>query len=384
MKTILKIVAALVLLVVVALVALPFILEKNVDTIVRNAIDGKVNAQIDYDKIDLSLIKSFPKAQVDIKGLKVINNAPFKNDTLVYVNDVLVSLSITQFFKKTNEQISVDKVRISDAVVKLITNKEGKANFDIAIEDEAASVNETEKEASGAGFGLNIDYEINRAKIIYADSTSQTYVKVDNLIHSGKGNVSADVSDLETNTDLNLTFDMAGVGYATQMPINLRAIIEADLANQKYTFKENEGHLNQIPLVFSGFVQLLEDGTAMDVSFNSEKASFKDLLASIPQAYKTDIKGVSASGKFDLHGTVKGKQTETTIPNLDISLDTRNASFKYPDFPKTVNDITIVGKVINETGNLDDTHIDLDAFNMRIDQDTFSASGMFSLSLIHI
>lgn len=377
MKVFFKIFAVLLVLIIIALVSLPFILEKNVDTLVRKAIDGKVNAQIDYDDIDLSLIKSFPKAQVDLKGLKIITNAPFANDTLVYAEDLLVNVSLMQFFKKSVDQIAVDKVKISDAVIKLMTNKAGKANFDIAIKDENA-VEEEQTTDESAGFGLNIDYEINKAKIVYADSTSKTYVVVDNLMHTGKGDVSANVTDLDTNTDLNLTFEMAGMHYTNKMPISLRAIIEADLANQKYSFKENEAHLNQIPLVFNGWVQVLDTATDMDISFSSEKASFKNLLASIPQAYKADLKGVSASGKFDLHGTIKGKQTETTIPKLDISLDTRNASFKYPDLPKGVNDITIVGKVINNTGVMDDTHIDLDAFNMRIDQDTFAASGMFS------
>ena len=375
MKFLLKIFVALIVLVVIALVALPFLLEKYVDTIVRNAIDGKVNAKVDYEDIDLSLIKSFPKAQVDIKGLIIITNPPFANDTLVYADDLLVNLSLSQFFNKTNEQITVDKVEISDAVVKLITNKEGNQNYDIAIEENTAAEDE---DTSSAGFALDIDYEINRARIVYNDSTSQTYVTVDNLIHSGKGEVSDNISDLATSTDLNLTFDMAGVHYTKEMPLNLRATIEADLANQKYTFKDNEGRLNQIPLVFNGWVQVLEEAIDMDVSFSSEKASFKDLLASIPQAYKTDLKGISATGKFDLHGTIKGQQTDNTIPKLDISLDTRNASFKYPELPKTVNDITIVGRVINTTGNLDDTHIDVDAFNMKIDQDTFSASGMLS------
>ena len=373
MKVILKIVAGLVLLFIIALVALPFLLEKNIDKIVHTAIEGKVNANIDYANIDLSLIKSFPKAQLDITDLKITNNAPFANDTLFYANKLMTSFSFSQLFKGDNESIAVDKIRVSNSVTKILVNKEGKANYDITIDD--GTPEEPATEESDSDFSLHLDYEINNARVVYNDSVSHTYVALDNLMHSGKGDVSANISDLETSTDLEMSFAMAGVEYTHNMPINLRATIGVDQKNQKYTFKENTGMLNQIPLEFSGWVQLLEEATDMDINFSSKKGSFKDLLASVPKAYKTDLKGVSASGKFDLHGSIKGQSTETTIPKIDMVLDTRNASFKYPDLPKGISDLTLITNVVNTTGLIDDTYVNIDTFKMRIDQDEFGASG---------
>ena len=378
MKIVFKILAGLVVLVLIALVALPFFLEKNIDKIVNSAIEGKVNANIEYGDIDLSLIKSFPKAQLDIERLKITNNAPFESDTLVYANKIMTSFSFSQLFKDTDEPIEIDKIRLSEAVIKILVNKEGKANYDITIEDKNAVEAVEEDTDNSDPITINLDYEIDNTRIVYKDSVSQTYVTIDNLLHTGKGDVSANLSDLDTSTDLEFSFAMAGVEYTNKMPINLRAIIGVDQENQRYTFKENTGKLNQIPLVFSGWVQLLEDATDMDIKFNSEKASFKDLLASIPKAYKTDLKGVDANGKFDLHGTIKGQSTDTTIPKLDVVLDTRNASFKYPDLPKGISDITLITNVVNTTGLVDDTFVNIDAFKMRIDQDEFSASGKLS------
>ena len=378
MKIVFKIVGGLVLLILIALVALPFLLEKNIDKIVHNAIEGKVNANIDYADIDLSLIRSFPKAQLDIQDLKITTNPPFANDTLFYANKLMVNFSFSQLFKDSDEPIAVDKIRVSNAVVKALVNKDGKANYDISIPDDTAVATEEVADEDSSAFSVNLDYEINNTRVIYRDSVSNTFVTIDNLMHSGKGDVSAAVSDLDTTTDLELSFAMAGVEYTHNMPINLRAVFSIDQENQKYTFKENTGKLNQIPLVFSGWVQLQEKATDMDISFNSEKASFKDLLASIPNAYKTDLKGVSANGKFDLHGSIKGQSTDTTIPKLDVVLDTRNASFKYPDLPKSITNITLIANVVNSSGLADDTFVNIDAFKMKIDQDEFSASGKLS------
>lgn len=66
--------------------------------------------------------------------------------------------------------------------------------------------------------------------------------------------------------------------------------------------------------------------------------------------------------------------TETTVPKFNIAIASNNASFKYPDLPKSVDNIVIDTKIINESGNLNDTYVNLDKLSFRIDQDVFDAS----------
>jgi hypothetical protein len=55
--------------------------------------------------------------------------------------------------------------------------------------------------------------------------------------------------------------------------------------------------------------------------------------------------------------------------NIDIA--SNNASVQYPDLPKSIQNIIIDSKIINETGILNDTYINLDKLSFRIDQDVF-------------
>jgi hypothetical protein len=41
------------------------------------------------------------------------------------------------------------------------------------------------------------------------------------------------------------------------VPLTLDAVLGIDLANGKYTFKENKALVNQLPLEFDGFIQLM-------------------------------------------------------------------------------------------------------------------------------
>ncbi|WP_010523349.1 AsmA-like C-terminal region-containing protein [Aquimarina agarivorans] len=376
MKIFFKIVGALVILIIATLVAIPFLLEKNIDKLVRNFTQNQVNATIDYSDIDLSLIKSFPSAQLQLENFKIINSAPFENDTLVYAKKIVGKLSIIQLIKGLDKGVSIDKIAIDEARVNVLINKDGKANYDITIDKETTDNEKTSETASN--FKLNLNYEINDSHITYKDETSKTYVDILHLTHTGKGDVSEIITDLDTKTDMKMSFAMGGMTYTKEMPIHLNALIAVDQNQNKYAFKENEALINQIPLEFNGHVQLLEKATDIDISFTSKKASFKDLLASIPSAYKKDIKGVKANGKFDLHGTIKGQSTDNLIPKLDITLRTENANFKYPDLPKGIDAITLIADIKNDTGLSKDTHIDIHSFKMKIDEDKFSANGKLS------
>jgi hypothetical protein len=97
-------------------------------------------------------------------------------------------------------------------------------------------------------------------------------------------------------------------------------------------------------------------------------------LAVIPEAYSKNIENVETTGDFKVKGIIKGKVTETTIPTLDISIVSNNASFKYPDLPKRVENIVINTEIKNETGFSKDTYVDIKTLNFKIDNDVFNSS----------
>jgi hypothetical protein len=43
--------------------------------------------------------------------------------------------------------------------------------------------------------------------------------------------------------------------------LTLDAVLGIDLENSKYTFKENKALINQLPLEFDGFIQLVDAGS---------------------------------------------------------------------------------------------------------------------------
>ena len=79
-KKILKIVGVLLLLIVLALFAIPFFFQDAIKAKIADAINEKVDAKVSFADADLSLFKSFPQANVSVEKLLIINKAPFEDE----------------------------------------------------------------------------------------------------------------------------------------------------------------------------------------------------------------------------------------------------------------------------------------------------------------
>jgi hypothetical protein len=198
---------------------------------------------------------------------------------------------------------------------------------------------------------------------------------VKEINHSGAGNFTNDILDLDTETNALLSIDYNDVNYLSDVNISLDAIIGIDLKNTKYTFKENKGYINQLPLEFDGFIQLLEENQLYDLQFKTPTSDFKNLIALLPQQVSGNLNDIKTEGNFDLNGVVKGILSEETIPTFNILFSSKNAMFKYSDLPKAVNQINIDAKIINKTGLANDTYVNVNNLTFKIDDDAFSANG---------
>lgn len=371
MKKIFKIIGISLLIVLVILISIPFFLESKIDAIVQNYADENLNAELSFDDISLSLISSFPKAEVSIKNLKINTLAPFEDETLASAKAISFEMPIGELLKGSEEPLTVNEIIADELLLTLKTNKAGNVNYDIVkSEDEDPKTTASSSDA----FSFDIEhYELNNSAFTYIDEIANTNLYATEINHTGNGIFSGELSELDTNTEARISLSVDSTEYLSNNTIKLDALIDLDLEDQKYTFKENKGFVNALPLEFEGFVQLVEKGQEMDISFKNPEASFKDFLAVIPKSYTKDITNVETTGNFTVNGKIKGLVSDETIPNLDININSNNASFKYPELPKRVENIIIDASIKNNTGTIDDTFVDINTLNFKIDQDVFKS-----------
>jgi len=370
MKKFFKITGITLAILIVLLIALPFVFQSQIKGMVKNFINQNLNANVEFSDVSLSLFRSFPQAHVEMSDLVITNFEPFKDETFATAKNLNFTMSVKELFKTSDDPIIVNSVNINEALLTLKTDAFGNVNYDIVKESET-----TQDSTSSFSFDIQ-DYSIKRSAVTYIDIPGDLQFYVTELNHTGKGTFSGTISELDTKSEANVSLTMDSINYLNNNHVTLDALIDLDLNAQKYTFKENSALINQLPVTFDGFVQILEEGQLIDLSFKNTGSSFKDFLAVMPAVYAKNLDNVETTGNFNVNGIIKGKVTETTIPTLDISISSDNASFKYPDLPKRVENIVIDTKIKNETGNADDTYVEINTLNFKIDSDVFKASAL--------
>jgi hypothetical protein len=369
LKKILKIVGILLVVLIASLFAIPYFFKDQIKAKITAAINEKVDAKVSFADADLSLFRNFPKATVTLDKLLIINKAPFEGDTLVSLGELNLNMSINELFKDKGEAMQIEGITSKNGFINIIFNKDGIGNFDIALKD-----NKPKEEGKSDPMLLKIQkYQIENFKFQYFDEGSQVRMVIDSLNHEGTGDFNASKLDLDTKTTAKVSLDMGKINYMKNVALSLDAILGIDLDKSKYTFKENKALINLLPLEFDGFIQMAKGSQIYDLKFKTPTSSFKNFLGLIPAVYASSLEGVKTTGDFTVQGFAKGALTDTTIPKFNIAIASNNGSFQYPNLPKSVQSIVIDTKIVNETGVMNDTYVNLDKLSFKIDQDIFNA-----------
>ncbi|MDX1769645.1 MAG: AsmA family protein, partial [Arenibacter troitsensis] len=236
-KKILKIVGGLFLVMILLLVAAPFFLKGKIADIIKNKVNNSINATFDFSDADLSLFRSFPNATVTLDNITLINKAPFEGDTLFASERVSLDMSIKELFKDASEPIAIKSLVLDRPLINIKVDQEENANYDIAIDDSSSPDTAAETASSESSFTLSMEsYAINNAVIKYDDLASGMSFAISEMNHSGRGDLSLENSELDTETSGLVSFEMDSTQYLNKNPVQLKALIGVDLKENKYSF----------------------------------------------------------------------------------------------------------------------------------------------------
>ncbi len=368
-KKVLKITGISIAAIFVLLLILPFAFKGKIIKIVKEEANKSLNAKIDFSNLSLSLIRNFPNASVRLDNLSIIGINEFANDTLIAAKEISATVDVMSLLGGGSfdiKRINLDQLRAS-----LLVNADGKANWDI-VKPTPAEPQKPEDTAASA-FKLSLQkVTISNTYIRYQDVPMDLLTVVDNLNVTLKGDMTADVTNIETLLDIAaLTVKMEGVPYFNKAHVKLDCKLAADLVKYKFTLKENQLTINSLLVNFDGWLALLDNGFDMDMKVGAPKTEFKHVLSLIPAVYAKDFEGIKTNGTFTLEGFAKGLMVGDTMPAFGIKFNVPQASFQYPALPKSVNNIKINLDVHSPGGDLDNTVVNLSQFHFEMAQNPF-------------
>lgn len=368
MKKILKITGITFLSLLLLAFIIPIVFKKQVQALVKKEINKQLNATVDFKDVRLSLFRHFPKVTISIQGLTVVGKGEYAADTLIAAPGFEVTAGLFSVLKGKN--IKVNAVYARSPRIHLLNNQFGRANWDIF--KPSASSGSTDTSASNFKMTLT-RYQVSNGYLVYDDKQANSYLELNDLNHTGSGNLTADVFTLSTKTTSSAAYyTQDNIPYLYNTNTDMDADIKIDTRTNTYTFKTDDVKLNALKLSVEGFVQTLTGGAVKtDIKFSSPTNDFKNILSMIPAVYTKDFANLKTSGEASFKGYVKGISSRDQMPGYNIDLIVKNGSFQYPDLPKPVKNINLTLKAMNPDGKPDNSVIDVPKGHIEFDNEPF-------------
>ena len=373
MKKVIKIVGATIVALIIILMVLPLAFKGKIETLVKLEGNKMLNAQFDFESLNISLLSQFPQASISLENFWLKGVGEFENDTLLQAGELTAAVNLASLFADTGYEIS--KIIIDDTKVKAVVLEDGRPNWDVMKPDTAAVVVEEQVDSTSTPFRIQLKkLSIDNLTLVYDDRQAGMYAEVIDLDAACSGDFGNERTTIKLKSETpSVSFRMGGVPFLSKAAISAQMDVDADFTTNKFTLKENTLSLNAIRATIDGWVAMTEKGMDMDVKLNSNEISFKEILSLIPAIYAKDFDGLKTSGEATLAAYAKGSMIgDSIMPEFDVNLNVKNAMFRYPSLPAGVDNINIAASVKNPGGSLDATIINVNPFTVTLAGNPFS------------
>ena len=379
MKKIVKVSAVVIALFIAVLLIVPALLSDKIGEIVKREANAMLNAKVEFEKLDISLLRHFPKASLELVNFSVTGVDAFEGQTLVAGERIEVAVDLFSIF---GDSFEISKVWLLSPEIHGVVAADGSVNWDIMKPSEQTEqvedVEEVEQDEadSSSSFTLSLkSLSVEDAKIYYTDNQSSMHFHTAPASLLLSGDLSAATTTLQLQAKAgDITFVSGQESFASSLTATLEGAVAADLDNERYTLNGLQLSVNSVKAALDGWVQLEGDDIVTDIVLDCSKNDFKNILSLVPALYTKDFDQLTASGAVSLTGAVKGRMSGENYPSFNLNLKVTDGQFKYADLPKAVTAINVVAAVVNKGGSLDATTVDVSKFGATFGGQSISAT----------
>lgn len=373
MKKVLTIIGIVLVVIIIAMISIPFLFKDKIKTAVLNVANEQLNAKVDIKDFGLNLFSNFPNATLSLEDASITGIGDFEKDTLIQAKSGSVTIDLMSLF---GNNYNISRINLDRASVYAKVLADGRTNYDIMKTDSTATGTEAE---NSTPFNLNLKrITVNDCNIVYQNDSTKMKLVLNKWSGEISGDFSASETTIKTTSEISeISFYMDGIPYLNKLKGNADATINANFDNMKFTFDKSEIRINELKASIDGWFTMqgknYED-MDFDLKLNAPDTQFKDILSLVPAMYTADFKDVKTSGTATLDAYIKGLWQGENYPAFNVKVGVNNAMFQYPSLPKSVNDINLAVDINSKGGSLDNMIIDISKFSFNLGGNPFSGN----------
>ncbi len=365
-----------ILFIFILLLLVPWLFKDEIFTKVKVEANKMLVGELFIEDVSLSLISDFPNLALGLEQVKYVGEGDFEGVELFNITEIRAELDLMSVI--TGDKIEVKEIAIIHPTLNVRVLENGAANYLILKEDGAEEelVEDSTEESSPFNMGIN-RFIIQEMNLIYEDLESQISTNIVN----GNVSLSGNFSDVDVAITTAITMDELSVGYESINYLN-KVLVDANMQlgyNQetgKILLGDNDVKMNNLHLLFNGWLQSFDEKVAMDLSFEAPHAEFKEILSMIPAAYMEGFEDIKTSGTFSLKGFSEGEYfyEGDNLPNFEIALQIENGNFQYPELPSAITNIMVNAKIAHVQGITDNLIVDMSKATLNVAGSPFKST----------
>ncbi|UUF13786.1 MULTISPECIES: AsmA family protein [Flavobacterium] len=318
----------------------PLLFPGKVASEVKKIANERLDTKLEFSKSKLSFFTHFPSLTVSLDDISMTGSKPFSNDTLLKADQVAFGINLKRLI--FDSEVKINKLYVSNALINVMVNEKGQANYNIYVAPEDRKDEKKDPNAPEEGTAIKLErIDLENCHVKYNDRSAKILVDAKGFNYIGKGNLSEDIFDLNTDAKIDtLDFYYNRTAYLRKKAVRADLITRINTHALSFILQKNELQINKLPLTFTGLFTILRDGYKINIKAASENTTVKDLLSVMPPEYLTWLDETEISGKSDLVLSFKGDYnvSKKQKPNLAFNLKVKDGAINYQNAPVPLTD----------------------------------------------
>ncbi|MEM1214253.1 MAG: hypothetical protein AAGJ82_01115 [Bacteroidota bacterium] len=314
MKTVIKrlfwLTVFLLVLTLGTLVVITSFFQDEIGQRITQELNAMLETEVRIGGFELSVIRTFPSLGVNLQDVAIDGT---DGQLLLSAGELSFRAGLLSLL---GSELALKSVVLSDGEVNLKTDRRGSVNYDIL-----KTTKDTETSTGSTGTIQLEEARISNMHFRYVDmqANQSGRLRIEKALFSGA--FAADEYELDSEAELFFSEIISeGDRLLFQQPLRYQTRVEVDAAKGRYTIQALEAELGDLPLLASGFVDVLPNLTHVDLSIASNGGQLQDVLRLVPSSYAETLAGIETSGEFNLSAVVKGNASEQETPRVDVDV----------------------------------------------------------------
>jgi len=348
---------------------LPYLFPQAITNKIKEWANGNINGQVNFSSTSLSFFKHFPSLTLTLYDVALNGSAPFGKDTLVAAKEVSLGIDLSSVM---SSKVTIDKIYLNNALINIQVDSSGKANYNIY---KGSKNSGAKADTSSASLGID-QILVNNSHLIYNDLSIPVKIEARGFNYTGSGDLSKDVFDLHTHTDIkSIDFIYGGQPYVINKKVNADLVTQINTRSLAFVFQKNDLMINDLPVQFIGKFGFITDGYDMDFKIDSHESDLSDIFSALPAEYQKMVENTDVDGTGNLQMELRGKYVAktNTKPDLSMHFKVRNGYISNNKAPSPVKNLFLNFDADLPGLNPDSLSLNIDSLHFNIDKDVFSS-----------